>query len=80
MADGEDLILFEVFDNVFKANIVKGVLETNGVPCMLTNEVMSSVLPLTDSPMFEIRLLIFRKDYQLAQKIMISNPVEDVQE
>ncbi|MFI3240753.1 MAG: DUF2007 domain-containing protein [Bacteroidales bacterium] len=77
MADGEDLILFEVFDDRFKANIVKGVLETNGVPCMLTNEVMSSVLPFTESFMSEIRLLIFRKDYQLAQKIMLANPIDE---
>lgn len=80
MQKDDDLVVFDVFDSAFKANIVKGVLETNGVLCMITNEIFSSVFPLTDSFIGQIRVLVFRKDLELAKKIMASNPVSDTEE
>lgn len=80
MQKDNDLVVFDIFDSAFKANIVKGVLETNGVSCMITNEIFSGVLPLTDSFIGQIRVLVFRKDLELAKQIMSSNPVNDSDE
>lgn len=72
----DELVLFNVYDDPIEASIDKGVLETNGVRCMLANEVMSSVLPLPGSTVGNIRLLVFKKDLKLAKEIMAS-PAED---
>ena len=45
----KEIVLYRTFDSPVEANIVKDVLETNGVPCFLSNEIFSSVLPLTNS-------------------------------
>ena len=80
MQKDDDLVVFDVFDSAFNANIVKGVLETNGVPCMITNDIFSSVFPLTDSFIGQIRVLVFQKDMELAKQIMSSNPVSECDE
>ena len=76
MEKDNDLVVFDTYENPIDASIVKGVLETNGVPCMLSNEVLSSVLPLSGTSIGDVRLLVFRKDYDEAKKIMHSAPIE----
>ena len=51
----KEIVLYRTFDSSVEANIVKDVLETNGVPCFLSNEIFSSVLPLTNSSVGAIR-------------------------
>ena len=55
----KEIVLYRTFDSPVEANIVKDVLETNGVPCFLSNEIFSSVLPLTNSEVGAIRLNVF---------------------
>lgn len=38
----KEIVLYRTFDSPVEANIVKDVLETNGVPCFLSNEIFSS--------------------------------------
>ena len=40
----KEIVLYRTFDSPVEANIVKDVLETNGVPCFLSNEIFSSCL------------------------------------
>lgn len=37
------------FATVAEAYITKGMLESHGIPCEITNPVLSNVLPLTES-------------------------------
>lgn len=74
MKDENDLVLFNTYYNDADAYIDKGVLETNGVPCVITNELVSSVYPLTITPLGAIRLWVRRKDADLACRIMQSPP------
>ena len=60
----KEIVLYRTFDSPVEANIVKDVLETNGVPCFLSNEIFSSVLPLTNSEVGAIRLNVFAEDVE----------------
>lgn len=61
------------FYNDVEAYILKGVLETNGVPCVINNELMSSVYPLPVSDVGSIKVLIPADKLELAEGIMRSN-------
>ncbi len=74
----DNLVVFRTFENPIDASIVKGVLETNGVQCMLSNELMSSVLPIS-SEISAVDLWVNEKDLDMAEKIMKSAP-EDYNE
>lgn len=67
---GDDLILLNTYYSDAEAYIAKGVLETNGIPCIINNEIISSVYPITVTPLGGIRLLIFRRDLPLARKLL----------
>ena len=73
----DDLVVFGRYYSDADAYMVKGVLETNGVPCIINNEIMSSVYPITVTSLGEIKVLVFRRDLELAHKIMRSKPVDD---
>ncbi len=71
-----DIVLLKEFGDIAEAYIAKGVLETNGVPCIVDNEIMSSsIYPLAVSP-FAIRLMVRRCDMELAHEILSSPAVE----
>ena len=74
--DGDELVMFGQYENAVDASMVKGVLETNGVPCMLTNDVFSSVFPIGFEPFGGVRVMIYKRDMDLARKIMESKPLD----
>lgn len=74
--DNDDrLVVFNSYVNDADAYIAKGVLETNGVPCIINNEIFSSVYPVGLAPWGSIKLLIFRRDVEKAIQIMKSKPL-----
>ncbi len=74
--DNDDrLVVFNSYVNDADAYIAKGVLETNGVPCIINNEIFSSVYPVGLAPWGSIKLLIFRRDMEKAIQIMKSKPL-----
>lgn len=72
-----DLVVFGTYYSDADAYIAKGVLETNGVPCIINNEIMSTVYPITVTSLGEIKLLVFRRDLELAWRIMEAKPLPD---
>lgn len=76
MKDNEDLVVLGEYENTIEASMVKGVLETNGIQAMLTNEIMSNVLSLAPINYGMVRVLVFRSDIEQARKIMDSAPIE----
>lgn len=75
-SDNDDrLVVFNSYVNDADAYIAKGVLETNGVPCIINNEIFSSVYPVRLAPWGSIKLLIFRRDMEKAIRIMKSKPL-----
>ena len=75
--DEDKLIVFGEYANEAEASIVKGVLETNGIPCILTNELLSSLLPMAPLKAGLVRLMVFDFDLEMAKKIMESAPIDD---
>ena len=70
-------MVFGTYYSDADAYIAKGVLETNGVPCIINNEIMSTVYPITVTSLGEIKLLVFRRDLELARRIMEAKPLPD---
>lgn len=76
MKDNEELAVLGEYENTIEASMIKGVLETNGVQAMLTNEVMSNILSLSPINYGMVRVMVFRSDLDLARKILSSAPTE----
>lgn len=73
MDSPDDIILLQTFISDADAYIAKGVLETNGIPCIINNEIISNVYPVTLTPWGGIKLLIFRRDLELARQLLGSD-------
>ncbi len=76
MKDHEELVTLGEYENTIEASMVKGVLETNGVQAMLTNEIMSNVLSLAPINYGMVKVLVFKSDLPLAQEILNSQAIE----
>ena len=77
MYDNDELAVLNEYENAIEASMIKGVLETNGVQAMLTNEIMSTVLSLAPVNYGMVRVLVFRRDLDLARKILDSKPIDN---
>lgn len=65
-----ELVLLKEYYSDAEAYIDKGVLETNGIPCIINNEIMSSVYPITITTLGAIRLLVFERDLETARGLL----------
>lgn len=70
------LVELRAYNDNVEAYIAKGVLESNGIVCILNNEIMSSVYPLTLSSIGGIRLLVRREDLDRAEEILSIDEVD----
>lgn len=73
MDDSSTLIVLESYNSDVEAYIARGVLESNGVKCIINNEIMSSIYPLTLTSIGGIKLLVRREDFELAKEILNSS-------
>ena len=67
--DNERLVVFGRYENVMDANIVKGVLETNGVAAGVIGDSTANALMMT--PMM---VVVFERDLEQARQFMDSQP------
>ena len=65
-----DWIVIREFATDIEAHIAKGVLESNGVVCVLENEIISSVYPMAFSSLGYVKLLVRRECETLANEIL----------
>ena len=73
----DDVVVFAKFDSPVEANIVKGVLESNGVIAGVLGDSTANAL-LHGFSQGTMRVVVFRKDLQKAHQIMDSRPLEDL--
>lgn len=64
------LIVLREYGSDVEAHIAMGVLQNNGVECVLNNEIMSSVYPLTMTSFGSIKLLVRSSDADIAEQIL----------
>ena len=69
--NGDDIIVFQKFDNVIDAHIAKTKLDAYGIPCFLTEENMANLYPGQSLFAFKIRLHLFALDHERAKQILI---------
>jgi hypothetical protein len=64
-------------NNVIEANLIKGMLENNGIKCFLTNENFSSLMPHYNGMMGAgVQIIIDEKDMPQAKELLLSEPKE----
>lgn len=81
MEKEDDIVVFAKYDSLVDANIVKGVLESNGVIAGVMGDSTANAL-MQGFTQGTIRVVVFRKDLQKAWQIMDSTPIttDDVDE
>ncbi|MBO4723549.1 MAG: DUF2007 domain-containing protein [Muribaculaceae bacterium] len=75
MEKDDDIVVFAMYDSPVDANIVKGVLESNGVVAGVIGDSTANVL-MQGFQQGTMRVVVFRKDLQKARQIMDSSPLE----
>lgn len=53
-----------------EAEVVKGYLESNGIPCLLRGKVVQSVHPFSADGLGEIKIFVAEKNYSKAKKLL----------
>lgn len=64
------IVLAATFDSVPMANIACGMLEANGIPAILDNEIAYSVLRIELTPTNSIRLMVREQDLDEALRLL----------
>jgi hypothetical protein len=71
MTDADDkIIVFDAYDTVVSANLVKTKLDAFGIPCFLTDENFVALYPIRNEVFPGIRLHIFEKDRAHVNEIL----------
>ncbi|MBQ8773298.1 MAG: DUF2007 domain-containing protein [Muribaculaceae bacterium] len=68
----DNLVLLNSYSDLAEAYMVKGVLETNGIECVIHNENISSVYPVTMIAWGQIDIMVRQGDINQARAILES--------
>ncbi|MCD6521612.1 DUF2007 domain-containing protein [Candidatus Calescamantes bacterium] len=60
----------------FEANLIKGLLESEGIPCNLITQVPHSVYPFTVDGLAEVQIMVREEDADRAREIIESKEGE----
>ena len=75
MSEADLVVIFRTRSEV-EASIVRGLLETHGVPCAVSSSMTHSVFPLTVTELAELRLAVRSADVEEARGIIDSHRTE----
>ncbi len=76
MDEGEDqIIVFDSYDTVMSANLVKTKLDAFGIPCFLSDENFVGLYPFRNDLFPGVRLHVFRKDLDRIKEILTEQPI-----
>lgn len=70
MENPDDLIVVGLYEDAATAYIDKGYLDSYGIEAAVTNEIMSTMLPLTAMPFAQVRLMVRRSDFDDALAVL----------
>lgn len=73
MNDNEKLVTAYKCGTNVEATMIRDLLESAGIPYMLTNETFSSIYPIGHNSIGEIQVLVFERDVENVQKLLASN-------
>ncbi|MBQ6278884.1 MAG: DUF2007 domain-containing protein [Muribaculaceae bacterium] len=76
MVKEDEVVVFAMYDDPVEANIVKGVLESNGVVAGVMGDAFANTV-MKGFSQGTMRVVVFRKDLERAHEIMDSASVDD---
>lgn len=80
MDESEDkIIVFEAYDTVMAANLVKTKLDAYGIPCFLSDENFVGLYPIRNELFPGVRLHIFEKDKERVNEILIEQNISEAE-
>lgn len=62
----DELVVLQTFSTDWEAYIAKGVLDTEDIPSIVNNEIISNIYPIGFNYLGGVKLLVFRRDYDRA--------------
>ncbi len=66
----EKIVVFDSYNTVVEANLVKTKLDAYGVPCFLSEENFTNLLPIKNELFPGVRLHIFERDRERVKEIL----------
>ncbi|MBN1274559.1 MAG: DUF2007 domain-containing protein [Candidatus Aminicenantes bacterium] len=55
-----------------EAEVIKSFLESNGIACVFRGKVVQSVHPFSADGLGQIKIMVMKKDYTLAERLLMS--------
>lgn len=68
----DKIVIYQTFVDPINANIVKGLINSHGIECYLSDENIIAVNPLYAQAVGGIKLHVFEKDIELVNSILSS--------
>ena len=75
MSSSALVVIFRTHSDV-EASVVRGLLESHGVPCVVASGAMRSIFPLTIDSLGDVRLSVHEEDAEEARRIIDSHRTE----
>lgn len=69
----EKTALLDTFDSDFQADVIRGLLESNGIPSVTSGKSMSAILPMFASTDGGVRVFVKEKDLERAKEIVLEH-------
>ncbi len=69
-SDNDRLICLATFPTLPEASIVKGMLEANGIPAILDNQIFGSLYPIGFNSIGGIPVMVFARDLDAARELL----------
>jgi hypothetical protein len=71
----EKIIVFDSYDTVIQANLVKTKLDAYGIPCFLSEENFTTWYPFRNQLFPGVRLHIFERDWLQVKELLEESPL-----
>ncbi|MGN6637370.1 MAG: putative signal transducing protein [Mucilaginibacter sp.] len=70
MATDDRIVTFETYYDLMLAEIIKGKLEANGIPCFIADESMGTMIPIYNQAIGGVKIKVFEYDLEKARQII----------
>lgn len=70
MTTNDHIVTFETYYDPMLAEIIKGKLEANGIPCFIADESMGTMIPIYNQAIGGIKIKVFERDMEKAREII----------
>ena len=74
--DNQSIVVFDSFYDPIKANIIKGLLDSYGIECFLSDENMATIYSQYSPAIGGVKLNVFEKDLDRINEIMKAENIE----